>query len=82
MDIINYNKIQDALSKVCRIDGECIPECSALILDIGSGELVAVWGIQSHTDAANKAGSFHVIWKSQDDTAGQHEDKIEVINAL
>lgn len=74
MDVISYRKIQEELTKTCNLD----PDCSAIILDIGSGELVAVMGSLPHAEAANIAGSFYVIWNAQDDTANQHDDKLEV----
>ena len=71
--VINYRKIQEELAKTCKLS----EKCSAIVSDILSGEIVAVNGELSHAEAANLAGSFHVIWNSQDDTAAQHDDKLE-----
>ena len=76
MDVISYRKIQDELAHACQLD----PDSSAIILEIGSGELVAFVGKDlSHGEASGVASAFYVIWKAQFNTAESHDDKLEVI---
>lgn len=51
---------------------------SAIVLDLTSGELVAFYGAVSYSKAADRAGSFYVIWNAQDQSASQHDNKLEV----
>ena len=51
---------------------------SAIVLDLTSGELVAFSGAVSYSKAADRAGSFYVIWNAQDQSASQHDNKLEV----
>jgi len=73
MNVINYKRVRDELKKSFSMDRDG----SAIVLDLTSGELVAFSGAVSYSKAADRAGSFYVIWNAQDQSASQHDTKLE-----
>ena len=74
MNVINFKRVRDELKKSFSMDRDG----SAIVLDLTSGELVAFTGAVSYSKAADRAGSFYVIWNAQDQSASQHDNKLEV----
>ena len=74
MNVINFKRVRDELKKSFSMDRDG----SAIVLDLTSGELVAFSGAVSYSKAADRAGSFYVIWNAQDQSASQHDNKLEV----
>ena len=74
MEIISYSKIVNELKQACTLE----PDCAAVVFDSSTGELVAWSGHKSNQEAVSTAAALFGLWNSQSETAGQHDDTLEV----
>ena len=76
MEIISYSKIVNELKQACTLE----PDCAAVVFDSSTGELVAWSGHKSNQEAVSTAAALFGLWNSQSETAGQHDDTLEVVH--
>ena len=78
MEIISYSKIVNELKQACTLE----PDCAAVVFDSSTGELVAWSGHKSNQEAVSTAAALFGLWNSESETAGQHDDTLEVVDDL
>ena len=81
MEVTNYSRVIDALSSICSANADM----RSVVMDINSGELVSFYNLDSDGEAFRQATAitasfFGKLWAGQEETANQHDDKLEVKN--
>ena len=79
MEVTNYSRVIEALSCICSSNSDM----RSVVMDINSGELVSFYNLDSTGEAFRQATAitasfFGKLWAGQDETANQHDDKLEV----
>ena len=76
MEIITHSKIVEELRQACTLE----PDCGAIVFDSYTGELIAWSGQKSIHEAVSMSAALFGLWNSQLETAGQHDDILEVFS--